>query len=585
MKQRASYLREPALPSVQQKSTEDILKELGKLTPEQYSLAKLESINTGRPIEDILIDHKYATIEDVMRARSQLLGIPFVDLAEKQIPSEVLGLVPEAVARRYVLIPFLYDKEDSSISVAMADPLDLQVTEFLEKKTSAKIVPYIATTADITSAIESQYAKSLTSEVSEVLREETNTPGMVEAEESIKDLSKVEDIIRQAPVAKVVSTILEYALKSRSSDVHIEPMDDKTRVRYRIDGILQERLVLPKKVHESIVSRIKILSDLKIDERRIPQDGRFTFKLGQQEVDLRVSTLPTTHGEKVVMRLLRKTGGVPTLSDLGLRGNALKIVENEIVKPHGIVLISGPTGSGKTTTLYSILSKINSPKVNIVTLEDPVEYAMSGVNQVQINPQAGLTFGSGLRAFLRQDPNVIMVGEIRDAETTELAVQAALTGHLVFSTIHTNNSAGALPRLVDLGAEPFLLASSMNAVMAQRVVRQICEKCKEEIEVPEAVHKQIKDTLGKLFVTEKFKLYHGKGCSQCGDTGYQGRIGIYEVLQVNEKISHLLLEHAAANDIEKEAVANGMVTMIQDGFLKAMDGITTVEEVLRVAME
>jgi type IV pilus assembly protein PilB len=574
------------LPAIQSHNIEDILKDQGKLSDAQYSQARLEAINTGRSIEDILVDRKAVSADDVMRARSQLLGIPFVSLSGKTISSDVLGMVPEPVARRYVLVPFEYDKQHNTLSVAMVDPLDLQVIEFLERKSGAKINPFFATSVDITSAIEGQYAKSLTTEVSEALTEE-QAHGRVEAEETIKDLGRVEDVIREAPVAKIVNTILEYALKSRASDVHIEPLEDKTRVRYRIDGILQERLILPKRVHDSIVSRIKILSDLKIDERRLPQDGRFTFKLGDLEVDLRISTLPTTHGEKVVMRLLRKSGGVPTLQELGLRGNALKAVEGEITKPHGIFLISGPTGSGKTTTLYSVLTKINTPKINIITLEDPVEYAMAGVNQVQVNQLAGLTFASGLRSFLRQDPNVIMVGEIRDRETTELAIQAALTGHLVFSTIHTNSAAGALPRLIDLGAETFLLASSINCVMAQRVVRKICDHCKESYDPPEAVVKQVHSALGKLLTSEKdFRLYRGKGCQQCGDSGYQGRVGIFEVLQATDKIGRLILERSSGQLIEKEATEkNGMILMVQDGFLKALDGITTVEEVLRVAME
>ena len=400
----------------------------------------------------------------------------------------------------------------------------------------------------------------------------------------------VGDTIREAPIAKIVETVLGYAVKSRASDVHIEPQEDKTRVRYRIDGVLHEKLVLPKSVQDAVVSRIKVLSDMKIDEKRIPQDGRFNFKVDKEEVDLRVSSLPTVHGEKIVMRLLKKSGGVPTLQELGIRGTALKNLEAASIVPHGIVLVTGPTGSGKTTTLYSLLTKINSPKVNIVTLEDPVEYQMAGINQVQINPQAGLTFASGLRAFLRQDPNIIMVGEIRDQETAELAIQAALTGHVVFSTLHTNSAAGALPRLLDMKAEPFLLVSSMTLVMAQRVVRKICLDCKEEYDPEEVVLEDIKKVLGGLFdgwakqnPTEKIKLHRGKGCDECGGTGYKGRIGVYEVLVMNEKIGRLILERRPAEDIEKQSTEDGMVLMKQDGYLKVLEGITTIEEVLRVA--
>jgi type II secretory ATPase GspE/PulE/Tfp pilus assembly ATPase PilB-like protein len=349
--------------------------------------------------------------------------------------------------------------------------------------------------------------------------------------------------------------------------------------------------VLPRGVHDAVVSRIKILADLKIDERRLPQDGRFTFKMGEDEVDLRVSTLPTVHGEKVVMRLLRKTQQVPTLSDLGLRANALKVFESSVTVPHGIILITGPTGSGKTTTLYSVLNKINTPKVNIVTLEDPVEYDMPGINQVQINNQAGLTFASGLRSFLRQDPNIIMVGEIRDQETADLAVQASLTGHLVFSTLHTNSAAGALPRLLDMGAEPYLLASSMTCVMAQRVVRKVCSHCMTKYTPLPAVIQNMRDVLGPLYeswVTQhrsegELQFIKGTGCEECSGTGYSGRTGIYEVLPISEKVGRLIMERATDNDIQRQAVTEGMVLMKQDGYLKVLDGATTIEEVLRVA--
>ncbi len=582
------------------KSIEDLLFEQKKITAENRSLVKLESVNTGKTPEDIIREHNFVSTDDLIAARGQMIGVAFENPTLKPISSEVLSLIPEPAARRYVLIPFELSPE-GVLSVAMADPLDLQVVEFIERKSGKRIKTFISTPALINAAIADQYAQSLTTSVTAAVEEASP----VEVKETLKDLDKVEDVIKEAPVAKIVSTLLEYAMKGRASDIHIEPQEDKTRVRYRIDGVLQERVVLPKKVHEALVSRIKILSNLKIDEKRIPQDGRFGFKVGDQAVDLRVSTLPTVHGEKIVMRLLPKAGSAPTLADLGLRGMGLKIFEENITRPNGIVLITGPTGSGKTTTLFAALSKINSPKVNIVTLEDPVEYNIPGVNQVQINPVAGLTFASGLRSFLRQDPNVIMVGEIRDSETAGLAIQAALTGHLVFSTLHTNSSAGALPRLLDMGAETFLLASSINAVVAQRVVRQICVDCKAEYDPPELVINNIKTILGNLGTqvvakkldeteakdiaeisgTKKFKLYKGKGCDKCGDSGYKGRVGLFEVLSISEKIGKLILERAPSNDIETAAITDGMVTMKQDGYLKALEGLTTIEEVIRVAQD
>jgi type II secretory ATPase GspE/PulE/Tfp pilus assembly ATPase PilB-like protein len=379
---------------------------------------------------------------------------------------------------------------------------------------------------------------------------------------------------------------LDFAIKSRASDVHIEPQEKTTRVRYRIDGILQEKLTIPHELHDSLVSRIKILGGMKIDERRIPQDGRFNFKGQEEEVDLRISSLPTTWGEKIVMRLLKKSGGVPDLPELGLRGAGLKHLQDAILRPHGIILICGPTGSGKTTTLYSVLSKLNTPKVNIVTLEDPVEYKIAGVNQVQINPAVGLTFADGLKSFLRQDPNIILVGEIRDRETADLAIQASLTGHLVFSTLHTNDAAGALPRLLDMGAEPYLLASSITCIVAQRVVRKIHDDCKEAYVPEPKVLEEMKTELGALWQPSgEVKLYRGKGDPECVNSGYYGRIGIFEVIPVTEKISRLILERSSASDINKEARAEGMITLKQDGYLKVAEGITTVEEVIRVAQE
>ena len=386
---------------------------------------------------------------------------------------------------------------------------------------------------------------------------------------------------------EIVKKVLEYAIKFRATDVHIEPLENITRIRYRIDGILEERLRLDRQYHSALVSRIKILGGMKIDEKRMPQDGRFAFKSDLGEVDLRISSLPTAHGEKIVMRLLPKSQKIPTLQELGLRGKALKNLEEAVLIPHGIILITGPTGSGKTTTLYSLISKINTPKVNIVTLEDPIEYQMHGVNQVQINPQAGLTFASGLRSFLRQDPNIIMVGEIRDEETAELAIQASLTGHLVFSTLHTNSAAGALPRLIDMKAEPFLLASSMTAIVAQRVLRKICENCKEAYVPDPTVVADLKAILGDYYQSlvkgAEFSLSKGKGCDQCGQSGYFGRVAIFEVLPVSSNVAKMIMQRLDAATIEKQAVTEGMLLMKQDGYIKVLEGLTTIEEVLRVA--
>ena len=552
------------------------------LTPEQAEKVKLEFAASGRPEEEILKKLGGVEEKEIAKVKGELFNIPFVGLQEVGSAPEVLALVPKSVAERFNLIPFAISGDGKELSVAFANPWDLEAIEFIEAKAGKKIKVYLALAEDINRAINERYSQNLTTEVTAALKE------TAVGQEKTLDITRDAEVIRREPIAKIVSTILEFAIRSRASDIHIEPSAEKTRIRYRIDGILHEKLVLPKSVHEALVSRIKVLTGMKIDEKRIPQDGRFNFKADGQEVDLRVSTLPTVHGEKIVMRLLKKSGGVPTLLELGLRGRALKNLEDAILRPHGIILICGPTGSGKTTTLYSILSKINTTKVNIVTLEDPVEYQILGVNQVQINPGAGLTFASGLRSFLRQDPNIIMVGEIRDRETTDLAIQASLTGHLVFSTIHTKSASQAMPRLLDMGAEPFLLASTLTAIVAQRICRRICASCKETFEPPPDVRADIETVLGSLFPLKsdgKLLLSRGKGCPECNNTGYFGRIGIFEVLPVTEKVARLVIEHSAALDIEKTAIAEGMITLKQDGYLKAIEGTTSLEEVLRVGQD
>jgi Type II secretory pathway, ATPase PulE/Tfp pilus assembly pathway, ATPase PilB len=525
-----------------------------------------------------LFDFTDIKSEEIIKAMAQIFDIPYISLETVPNDPQATTLISESIAKRFQIVPYQFDQEKNILYIASFDPFNTFISDFLEKKTGKRIIFVLADPIQIKKTIEIIYGQGLTPEVKEALKE------YQPKKETILEETKV----KEAPIAKIVATIVEFAIRGRASDIHIEPQENAVRVRYRIDGILHEKLVLPKIIQDGVISRIKILSGMKIDEKRIPQDGRFSYQLNDEEVDLRVSTLPTVYGEKVVMRLLKKTGGIPQLHELGLRGPQFKDLEEAISKPYGIILVTGPTGSGKTTTLYSVLSRLNTPKVNIMTLEDPVEYQIPGINQVQINPQAGLTFASGLRAFLRQDPNIILVGEIRDKETTQLAIQAALTGHLVFSTLHTNDSATAIPRLIDLGAEPFLIASVLNAVVAQRICRRVCQFCKKEYEPDETLKKNIFDVLGDLIPRpykegKKIILTKGEGCQECNNTGYLGRIAIFEVLKVSINIIKLILKQESAKEIESQAKKEGLITMKQDGYLKVLDGITTIEEVLRVA--
>lgn len=563
------------------KTLADILVTQGAFSEERAKQVKLAEIQTGKSQEEILKSQNMVSETDLVKAKAALYNIPYIDLSNLPTSPEALAVLPQEVAEKFKVFPISVDSANKQLVLAMADPMDLSAIEFIEQKTALRVKPQAAEASKIIEFIAGRYSTSLAREVTEALKEVSPEGENLKMFETNKM-----GIIREEKIAEIVSHVLEFAMKSRSSDVHVEPQEKSTRVRYRIDGILQEKLTTPKDLHEALISRIKILSGMKIDEKRIPQDGRFNFKAGGEEVDLRVSSLPTAWGEKIVMRLLKKSGGVPELPELGLRGRALKNFQDSILRPHGIIVICGPTGSGKTTTLYSVISKISTPKVNIVTLEDPIEYKIAGVNQVQINPAAGLTFASGLRSFLRQDPNIILVGEIRDKETADLAIQASLTGHLVFSTLHTNDASGALPRLLDMGAEPYLLASSMTAIVAQRVVRQIHKDCKVGYTPDPKVMADMKSVLGSLWPTNRDgQLYKGEGDPECGNSGYFGRIGIFEVLPITEKISRLILERAASSAIEREAREEGMITLKQDGYLKVLEGISTIEEVLRVAQE
>lgn len=577
-------VQDPAQTSTMNNESKTFLEVLfddGVITKEQYEEIRIKSASEGKAPAIVLKEMKIIPESKIAEAQAKVLGLPYIAVSSVSFSPQALSFLPKAVVERFQLIPFAYDEKNKTLSIAMANPVDFDALGFVQQKTGMTIKTFAADPNEVAEAIALQYSQELVGEVGEAIKETEEF-----TQKRTVDSTEISKIIQEAPIAKIVSTILEYAVNSRSSDVHIEPLEDKVRVRYRIDGILYDKLSLPKNVHDALASRIKILSALKIDEHRMPQDGRFNFKVAESEVDIRVSVLPTVKGEKIVMRLLLKSGGIPTLTDLGLNGIALKTLETAVLRPHGIILVCGPTGSGKTTTLYSVLSRLNTTRVNISSLEDPVEYEIPGVNQVQINPAVGLTFASGLRSFLRQDPNIILVGEIRDKETTDLAIQAALTGHLVFSTLHTSKASGALPRLIDLGAESFLLASTVNAIVGQRIVRRICVHCKMSLVPPNQLLEEMKANLGPLFPQgQEIKIFKGKGCSECGDLGYMGRVGIYEVLPSSEKVTRLLLEGVDEAAIEKQAVAEGMITMKQDGYLKVLSGDTTIEEVLRVAQE
>ena len=571
------------------KQFEDALIQLKLVTPQQAEVLRLESINTGRSIEAIGRDMGLLDDEAIARARGQVMGLPYIDLRTQTLPRDVLAKIPEPVAKNYLLAAFATAGQNR-LKVAIADPKNIQALEalqFVTKKGGFQVDLHIASPESIRSAIQ-QYG-SLSGEVGEVLKESaTQSDAVEDVEEELRSASQLKKLVSDAPIAKAVGAILKYAVKRGASDIHVEPTEDDVKVRYRIDGVLVNTLNLPRKARAALVSRIKILANLKIDEARIPQDGRFSSTFDGKDIDFRISTFPTVHGEKVVLRLLDKSSGVKTLEEIGLPGRGFDKLVEGISKPYGLTLVTGPTGSGKSTTLYAALSRLNDVGVNIVTLEDPVEYDMEGVNQSQINPLIGYDFANGLRSILRQDPDIVMVGEIRDKETAEMAVHAALTGHIVFSTLHTNDAAGALPRLLDMDIEPFLIASSINTVMAQRLVRKVCENCRvphplsdsERKTVEQSIAELPEETRKQLKPLDDYTVYVGKGCDVCNKTGYKGRIGIFEVLPMTDGIKGLLLKQASGGEIKEAAIKEGMITMQQDGILKVLNGITTLEEVL-----
>jgi type IV pilus assembly protein PilB len=566
------------------------------ITKDLYDMVYVKSQSTGKPVVSLIETDQVMTSEGLAQAKAAFLKLPYVTFTDQVIKDSVLGLVARDTELFYRFMPF--EQQGTYLKVAIVDPFSIQAIEALEfySKKLGYTVQLFVTDGKSFDHVMNQGTKVVGEALKDIeQRTREDLAQKQRGEHTGAKAESLQQMVQEAPISKIVDVIMTNAIDSGASDIHIEPTDKDLRIRYRLDGILHETLSLPRSVMGAIVSKVKILSNLKIDESRLPQDGRFHYDTSMKSVDLRVSILPNINGEKIVMRILNKSTKPPTLGELGYRGQALVWINEDLKKSHGIMLITGPTGSGKSTTLFAVLSMLNNETVNIVTLEDPVEYYVDGANQTQTNADIGLTFASGLRSILRQDPNIIMVGEVRDRETAELAVNAALTGHLVFSTLHTNNAIGALPRLIDMGIEPFLLVASINSVAAQRLCRTICPDCKyqlAEADVLAATRASlVKDMAG---VSENelegldpatARFYAGKGCSACGHTGYRGRMSIVELLPLTQKIQEMVLAKGTSASVFAEAQKIGMITMKQDGIIKAMQGKITYDEVLRVTSE
>ncbi|MBU4332126.1 Flp pilus assembly complex ATPase component TadA [Patescibacteria group bacterium] len=562
------------------------------MTQKEIDQTEEESKKKKQSLEEYIISNNLISEELFYETVAHYLKVPFINLKNQIIRSDLLFLIPEPIARTHEVVVF--GKTGNEVKLATLNPEDIQTFEFIERKTGLKTKVHL-TTPSALNALLKQYHRGLDAKFKELSKEEAPKNEKGEIDKSLKKLAQ------DLPVIRIVDSILEYAIFENASDIHIEPLEKEMAVRYRIDGILREVMTLPKSAHSGVVARIKVLSNLKLDEHRLPQDGRFKVETKEYKVSFRVSIMPIFDGEKVVMRLLWESGKILTLEQLGLQKRPLDAVKNNIKKPHGMILVTGPTGSGKTTTLYSILNILNQPGVNISTVEDPIEYRMAGVNQSQINPKINFTFAGGLRSLLRQDPDIIMVGEIRDQETADIAINAAMTGHLVLSTLHTNDAVTTLPRLVEMGIPSFLVASTTNVIIAQRLVRKICPNCihsynlneKEIAELSKQLNiEEILKTMAreKIILSPKDSLksllfYKGKGCKQCSNEGYKGRVGIYEVLEITNEISKLIIKNAKALELMEAAKKQNMITVLEDGFFKAKTGVTTIEEVLRVAKE
>ena len=547
----------------------------------------------NKPLFSLLSDEGLLDNELLVHGVAQVSGVPYVNLSNSVINQDILSLLPSDVAERFMAVPLA--EVQNRLAVAMIDANNVQAVDYLSNRIQRPIKVFMASEESVRHVLD-QYKTDLSS---------VNVAAQASQEESSSDTGNIKTIVQDSPISRALSTILEYAVKSHASDVHIEPLEKALKIRCRVDGVLREIMQLPKSIEPALVSRIKILSNLKIDEHRIPQDGQFAVNVAGKDVDLRIAISPVVWGEQVVIRLLDKSGSSFNLEDMGYAGRALRTIRKGIKRPNGMILTSGPTGSGKSTSLYALIKEIKDDTVNIVTLEDPVEYKMDGVNQIQVNAEVGLTFASGLRSILRQDPDIVMVGEIRDNETANLAVQAALTGHLVFSTLHTNSAAGVLPRLLDMGIEPFLIASTVNTIIGQRLVRRVARR-RDLYQSSPLETQAIREAVGGLLPQTKeqvvqfsqdlgyeslplatqasFVLAKGKDTPQT-PRGYSGRAGLYEVMDVTEEIQNLIVKRATATEIQRMAIQQGMITMRQDGYLKALNGVTTIEEVNRVAAD
>jgi type IV pilus assembly protein PilB len=561
----------------------ELLLNSGVIGEKVFQDAAEESVRLGQSLPEVLIGRGDLSEDYLLEILEPYFGAPVVDLRKKIIDQGVFSLIPEDYAKAKNIMAFEKDESENLLKLAMADPFDYETIEFLRAKYGLEIEPYLSNRSSLKfgfkqykQQIGQEFDKVITENVSKVLNETTGQA----------DMSKLADAL---PVVTILDSILEHAIALNTSDIHFEPLPNTLLIRYRVDGALEEVLTLQKIIEPILVARVKILASLQIDEHRKPQDGRFRFEMAEGGyIDVRVNIMPVMHGEKVEMRLLKSAMRPLTLEELGLSKPAIKIVNEEIHKPHGMIIVTGPTGHGKTTTLYAVLHILNTPAVNITTIEDPIEYEVARINQTQVNVKAGITFANGLRALVRQNPDIIMVGEIRDGETADISVNAALTGHLLLSSLHTNDAASAVPRLADMKVKPFLLTSTLNLIIAQRLVRKICAGCVNSYSTPFDMQILIKKQLE--LADEKIRqipkmLFRGKGCNLCNHTGFQGQIGIFELLHVSDAIRQMILRNAPAMEIKKQAIKEGMVSMLQDGLLKAEEGVTTIEEVLRVVSE